>query len=81
MFCNYQPRKHLPVYFKHDFIPIILNFFLSTSGGYLNSLCLMYGPQQVLEEDQEKAGVIMQLSITVGLCFGAALSYSIVAMI
>ena len=81
MFCNYQPRKHLPVYFKHDFIPVILNFFLSTSGGYLNSLCLMYGPQEVLEEDQEKAGVIMQLSITVGLCFGAALSYSIVAMI
>lgn len=81
MFCNYQPRKHLPVYFNDDFIPVILNFFLSTSGGYLNSLCLMYGPQQVLEEDQEKAGVIMQLSITVGLCFGAALSYSIVAMI
>ena len=81
MFSNYQPRKHMPVYFKHDSIPVILNFFLSTSGGYLNSLCLMYAPQQVLEEDQEKAGVIMQLSITVGLCFGAALSYSIVAMI
>ena len=81
MFCNYQPREHMPVYFHSDSIPILLNFFMSISNGYLTSLCMMYGPQQVAEEYQEKAGVIMQLSLSVGLCFGAGLSYALVAII
>jgi len=81
MFCNYQPREHLPVVFNHDFIPILLNFFFAVSNGYLASLCMMYGPQQVPREYMEKAGAIMQLFLSLGLCVGAGLSYAIIACI
>ena len=79
--CNYQPRQYLPVVFKSDAIPVILNFFFATSNGYLGSLCMMYAPEQVPAEHMESAGVMMQLFLTVGLSIGAGLSYVVAALI
>jgi solute carrier family 29 (equilibrative nucleoside transporter), member 1/2/3 len=45
MFCNVQPRSHLPVVFNHDAVPIVAMFVFALSNGYFGTLCMMYGPR------------------------------------
>ncbi|XP_028331136.1 equilibrative nucleoside transporter 1-like isoform X2 [Gouania willdenowi] len=81
MFCNVQPRLHLPVYFLHDGFFIIFIILFAFSNGYLASLCMCYGPKNVLPHEAETAGAIMAFFLSLGLALGAALSFPIRALI
>ena len=81
MFCNYQPRRHGTAYFNNDFAPVILNFLLSLSNGYLGSLCMMFGPKRVPPEHTETAGTIMAFFLTFGLSLGAGFSFVLASII
>lgn len=79
MFCNYQPRQHLPtVLFDHDVYPVVLNCLLGLTNGYLGTLPMIYGPKVVPRELAEATGVVMSFFLTLGLAAGSAFSVLIV---
>ncbi|KAL2086650.1 hypothetical protein ACEWY4_017709 [Coilia grayii] len=75
MLCNVQPRNNLPVYFHHDAWFIVFMIFFAFSNGYLASLCMCFGPKKVPPHEAETAGAIMAFFLSLGLAFGAALSF------
>ncbi|XP_029949856.1 equilibrative nucleoside transporter 1-like [Salarias fasciatus] len=75
MLCNVQPRFYLPVYFHHDGFFIAFIVLFAFSNGYLASLCMCYGPKNVLPHEAETAGAIMAFFLSLGLALGAALSF------
>ncbi|XP_012679115.2 equilibrative nucleoside transporter 1 [Clupea harengus] len=75
MLCNVQPRYHLPVYFHHDAWFIVFMIFFAFSNGYLASLCMCFGPKKVPSHEAETAGSIMAFFLSLGLAFGAGLSF------
>ncbi|XP_026215618.1 equilibrative nucleoside transporter 1-like isoform X2 [Anabas testudineus] len=81
MLCNVQPRLHLPVFFHHDGFFIVFMIFFAFSNGYLASLCMCYGPKNVLPHEAETAGAIMAFFLCLGLASGAALSFLFRALV
>ncbi|XP_040891961.1 equilibrative nucleoside transporter 1-like [Toxotes jaculatrix] len=81
MLCNVQPRLHLPVFFHHDGFFIIFMIIFAFSNGYLASLCMCYGPKNVLPHEAETAGAIMAFFLSLGLALGAALSFLFRALV
>nr|XP_040041470.1 equilibrative nucleoside transporter 1-like [Gasterosteus aculeatus aculeatus]XP_040041471.1 equilibrative nucleoside transporter 1-like [Gasterosteus aculeatus aculeatus] len=81
MLCNVQPRLHLPIFFHHDGWFIIFMIFFAFSNGYLASLCMCYGPKNVLPHEAETAGSIMAFFLSLGLALGAALSFLLRALV
>uniref|UniRef100_A0A3Q4I4W3 Solute carrier family 29 member 1b n=1 Tax=Neolamprologus brichardi TaxID=32507 RepID=A0A3Q4I4W3_NEOBR len=77
MLCNVHPRAHLPVVFHHDCFFILFMILFAFSNGYLASLCMCYGPKNVLPHEAETAGAIMAFFLSLGLALGAALSFLI----
>ncbi|XP_014267012.1 equilibrative nucleoside transporter 1 isoform X1 [Maylandia zebra] len=77
MLCNVHPRAHLPVVFYHDCFFILFMILFAFSNGYLASLCMCYGPRNVLPHEAETAGAIMAFFLSLGLALGAALSFLI----
>ncbi|XP_063333250.1 equilibrative nucleoside transporter 1-like isoform X2 [Pelmatolapia mariae] len=77
MLCNVHPRAHLPVVFHHDCFFILFMILFAFSNGYLASLCMCYGPRNVLPHEAETAGAIMAFFLSLGLALGAALSFLI----
>ncbi|XP_043970086.1 equilibrative nucleoside transporter 1-like [Gambusia affinis] len=75
MLCNVQPRSHLPVFFYHDGFFIAFMLLFAFSNGYLASLCMCYGPKNVLPHEAETAGAIMAFFLALGLAAGAAISF------
>uniref|UniRef100_A0A8C7XZG5 Solute carrier family 29 member 1b n=1 Tax=Oryzias sinensis TaxID=183150 RepID=A0A8C7XZG5_9TELE len=75
MFCNVEPRFHLPVFFHHDGFFIIFMILFAFSNGYLASLCMCYGPKKVLPHEAETAGAIMAFFLSLGLALGAVSSF------
>ncbi|XP_058496323.1 equilibrative nucleoside transporter 1-like isoform X2 [Solea solea] len=75
MLCNVQPRVHLPVFFHHDVFFIVFMLVFAFTNGYLSSLCMCYGPKNVLPHEAETAGTIMAFFLSLGLALGAALSF------
>ncbi|XP_030598909.1 equilibrative nucleoside transporter 1-like [Archocentrus centrarchus] len=75
MLCNVQPRAYLPVIFHHDCFFILYMILFAFSNGYLASLCMCYGPKNVLPHEAETAGAIMAFFLSLGLASGAALSF------
>ncbi|ESP02346.1 hypothetical protein LOTGIDRAFT_237985 [Lottia gigantea] len=73
LYCN-TGSKNIPVYFDHDVYPMIFTLTLGISNGYLSTLSFMFAPMNVPIEQAEGAGVIMALSLTMGLTVGALLS-------
>ncbi|KAJ8948577.1 hypothetical protein NQ318_007581 [Aromia moschata] len=41
MFCNIQPRHHLPVVFDEDYAYVIILVVFAFTGGYLTNLCVL----------------------------------------
>ncbi|KAL6111091.1 slc29a2 [Pungitius sinensis] len=68
----------LPAFLCRDwfFVSIVATF--SFSNGYLASLCVAYAPQLVRGKDREAAGLLMSLSIALGLSLGALVSFCFV---
>lgn len=81
MLCNIQPRLHLPVVFHHDGFFIVFMILFAFSNGYLASLCMCYGPKNVLPHEAETAGAIMAFFLSLGLALGAALSFLLRALV
>ncbi|XP_028279570.1 equilibrative nucleoside transporter 1-like [Parambassis ranga] len=81
MLCNIQPRLHLPVFFHHDGFFIVFMVIFAFSNGYLASLCMCYGPKNVLPHEAETAGAIMAFFLSLGLALGAALSFLFRALV
>lgn len=77
MLCNVHPRAYLPVVFHHDCFFILFMILFAFSNGYLASLCMCYGPKNVLPHEAETAGAIMAFFLSLGLALGAALSFLI----
>ncbi|XP_060919085.1 equilibrative nucleoside transporter 1-like isoform X2 [Labrus mixtus] len=75
MLCNVQPRLNLPVFFHHDAWFIVFMVLFAFSNGYLASLCMCYGPKNVLPHEAETAGSIMAFFLSLGLALGAASSF------
>ncbi|XP_067884404.1 equilibrative nucleoside transporter 1-like [Heterodontus francisci] len=74
MLCNVHPRQ-LPVVFAHDAWFIVFMMVFAFSNGYLASLCMCYGPMNVIAKEAETAGAIMSFFLSLGLAFGACLSF------
>uniref|UniRef100_A0A3Q4BS32 Uncharacterized protein n=1 Tax=Mola mola TaxID=94237 RepID=A0A3Q4BS32_MOLML len=81
MLCNVQPRLNLPVYFQHDGWFIFFMILFAVSNGYLASLCMCFGPKNVLPHEAETAGAIMAFFLSLGLALGAALSFVFRALV
>ncbi|XP_069385738.1 equilibrative nucleoside transporter 1-like isoform X2 [Paralichthys olivaceus] len=81
MLCNVEPRLHLPVFFHHDGFFIVFMILFAFSNGYLASLCMCYGPKNVLPHEAETAGAIMAFFLSLGLALGAALSFIFRALV
>lgn len=81
MLCNYQPRVYLPVVFQSDVFPIIFVSVFGFTSGYIQTLCMVHGPQVVEDKYKEIAGVMMQVFLTLGMPIGAVFSYVIVECI
>eukprot|EP01031_Cornospumella_fuschlensis_P040143 gene40143-48918_t len=70
--------SQLPAVFKNDVCACFFMLLLSTSNGYVASVCMMRGPDLVDTREKGLAGTIMILSLTVGLLLGACLSFIVV---
>ncbi|XP_007484051.1 equilibrative nucleoside transporter 1 isoform X1 [Monodelphis domestica] len=81
MLCNVHPRKNLPVVFHHDAWFIVFMIFFAFSNGYLASLCMCFGPKKVKSSEAETAGSIMAFFLSLGLAFGALLSFLLRAIV
>ncbi|XP_037327964.2 equilibrative nucleoside transporter 2-like [Pungitius pungitius] len=68
----------LPAFLCRDWFFISIMATFSFSNGYLASLCVAYAPQLVRGKDREAAGLLMSLSIALGLSLGALVSFCIV---
>jgi equilibrative nucleoside transporter 1/2/3 len=81
MLCNVEPRSNLPVALYDDSFPIILITLLGLTNGYLGTLCMSFGPLDVLEEHLEGAGMVLALAMTLGLSLGSVLSILLVKVV
>ncbi|EDV20202.1 uncharacterized protein TRIADDRAFT_61352 [Trichoplax adhaerens] len=81
LYCNAQPRSHLPVLVNSDVVYIILSCLIGLSNGYIASLCMMFGPRRVHPQYAESTGAIMNVCLVLGLGAGSALSFAVVAML
>nr|CAH8868888.1 unnamed protein product [Trichobilharzia regenti] len=78
MFCNAQPRYHLPVLFKHDVFPALMVIILGLTNGYLMTIAMMHGPTFASPGNHESAGAALCIYLALGLSSGVALSVGFV---
>ncbi|XP_077427499.1 equilibrative nucleoside transporter 1-like [Vanacampus margaritifer] len=55
MLCNVQPRRHLPVVFRHDAFFAAFMMVFAFSNGYLASLAMCFGPKSFLTRRRRRA--------------------------
>lgn len=83
LLCNVEGSA-LPTLFPSDWWPTLFMLAFATSNGYLSSLAMMDGPQQLGPHASpalaEAAGVTMVLLMTMGLGAGSALSFVVLAL-
>ncbi|XP_061535326.1 equilibrative nucleoside transporter 1-like isoform X2 [Phycodurus eques] len=81
MLCNVQPRRHLPVVFRHDAFFAAFMLVFAFTNGYLASLAMCFGPKKVQPHEAETAGSVMAFFLSLGLASGAALSFALRALV
>ncbi|XP_077276238.1 equilibrative nucleoside transporter 1 isoform X2 [Temnothorax americanus] len=74
MFCNAQPRHHLPVYIHSDIYYILITIVFAITNGYLCNLTFILTPTVVDSEEKEVASAMMGAFLGIGLATGAPLS-------
>ncbi|XP_014663897.1 PREDICTED: equilibrative nucleoside transporter 1-like isoform X2 [Priapulus caudatus] len=79
LLCNIQPRGTIPVIFNTDIYPVVFMLLFATTNGYLASLCMMYGPQNVYPSDADTAGAICSAMMSFGLFAGSICAFVLVA--
>jgi len=70
-----------PRILSNDVISILLVIIFGASSGYLASVAMSLGPQQVQPHEQELAGTIMITASTIGLVFGSVASLALLPII
>jgi len=60
-----------PDYIKWEWLQSVLVILFGLSNGYLGTLAMMLGPQQVSQEQSGRAGLIMVFFLTTGLAVGS----------
>ncbi|KAF2903033.1 hypothetical protein ILUMI_03151 [Ignelater luminosus] len=78
IFCNAQPRGHLPVAFDRDYYYILIIILFAITNGYLANLSVMCAPRVVDQHEKETASSMMAVFIGIGLTVGSAISLIIV---
>ncbi|GJQ65552.1 nucleoside transmembrane transporter [Trypoxylus dichotomus] len=81
IYCNAQPRSHLPVLFIKDYQYIIILFSFALSNGYLANLALVWAPRVVEQHEKETASSMMTVFLGVGLAVGSCISLFIVKLL
>ncbi|XP_043262461.1 equilibrative nucleoside transporter 3 [Colletes gigas] len=81
IFCNAQPRHHLPVYIHNDIYYILITIVFAISNGYLYNLTFILTPTVVDSHEKEIASAIMGAFLGVGLTAGAAFSVLMIKLI
>ncbi|XP_076672350.1 equilibrative nucleoside transporter 1 [Andrena cerasifolii] len=74
LFCNAQPRHHLPVYIHNDLYYILITVAFAVTNGYLCNLTFILTPTVVESQEREIASAMMGAFLGLGLIAGAALS-------
>ncbi|EFN81093.1 equilibrative nucleoside transporter 3 isoform X2 [Harpegnathos saltator] len=74
MFCNAQPRHHLPVYIHNDLYYVLITIIFALTNGYLCNLTFILVPTVVDSQEKEIASAMMGAFLGIGLASGAALS-------
>ncbi|KAL0112225.1 hypothetical protein PUN28_011944 [Cardiocondyla obscurior] len=74
MFCNAQPRHHLPVYISNDLHYILITVMFGVTNGYLYNLTFILAPTVVDSQEKEVASAMMGAFLGIGLAIGAPLS-------
>ena len=74
-------EKSLPVLFGNDYAYWIIMMAFAITNGYFSSLCMMYGPERVKQDEREKAGIIMIYFLVLGLFFGSLFSFALRAIL
>ncbi|XP_051775185.1 equilibrative nucleoside transporter 1-like [Erpetoichthys calabaricus] len=70
LFCNVQPRSHLPVVFKYDAIFIVLVLVFAMMGGYLRTICSCHITQIMPVDKVHIAGEMVNLFSVYGSILG-----------
>jgi len=84
LFCNASPlnRSVTDVYFKSDTAFIVLMVLFSVSNGYIQSICLMFGPKVLTNPiEQSRAASILVFYLVFGLTIGALLSAPLLSLL
>lgn len=74
LFCNAQPRHHLPVYIHSDIYYILITVAFAITNGYLCNLTFILAPTVVDSQEKEIASAMMGAFLGIGLASGATLS-------
>jgi Nucleoside transporter len=69
-----------PHWFVSDIFPYAFLIVFSMSNGYLASLCMMYAPSIVDDDDRESAGYIMSLCLQTGILLGSNIALAMHAL-
>lgn len=81
LLLNQVPKKNIPALLVHDAFPIIFVIILGFTNGYLLTLTMMYGPSFASKRNTEGAGLVLALSISLGLAMGVAISAGFASII
>jgi len=84
LFCNASPKNRVvsDVYFKSDTVYIVLMVLFSVSNGYIQSICLMFGPKVLsTPKEQSRAASILIFYLVFGLTVGALLSAPLLSLL
>ncbi|KAI3386532.1 hypothetical protein SNEBB_006066 [Seison nebaliae] len=77
LFCKINSkRKHIPIYIDNEYVCSFLIFILGFTNGHLGSILVYYAPKFVSNsnKEQEAVGVLMCVSIGLGLAIGSGFS-------
>jgi len=80
--CNIfaEVRSEDAIWFKSDFIFIVLMVIFGISNGLFSSIAMAYAPQRAPEFARERVGGFMGTILVGGLFSGALISYALVGM-
>ncbi|XP_012265405.1 equilibrative nucleoside transporter 3 [Athalia rosae] len=81
LFCNAQPRHHLPVYITEDIYYITILMGFAFTNGYLCNVVLILAPLVVNHEEIEVASSMMGAFLGFGLTIGSVVSLFMVKIL
>ncbi|XP_065201666.1 equilibrative nucleoside transporter 2 [Planococcus citri] len=81
MFCNAQPRHHLPVLIQSDLVYAFIIVIFAMSNGYISTLTFILLPSSVMVHEQEVASTMLITSLACGLSIGSLLSFPLINLL